>query len=234
MPDADRTDAPPAPTFNADAQRAIAARVAAAFGKPWHRDYVRGKLRLDPVYAAVAARLQRDAQALLDVGCGIGLLGLYLRERGHAGAYLGVDFDANKIALARRAAAHCTPPLIFQAGDAGALPASAGHVAVLDVLHYLSASAQQALLADCMARVAPGALLIVRSVLRNRSWRFRATVIEEFFLHATRWMKSPARHYPLREEIEAPLHSAGFTVETVPLWGRTPFNSFFLVARRAR
>ena len=51
------------------------------------------------------------------------------------------------------------------------------------------------------------------ALLRDRSWRFRATVVEEFLLHATRWMRSPARHYPLREEIEQPLRAAGWEVE---------------------
>ena len=69
-------------------------------------------------------------------------------------------------------------------------------------------------------------------MLRERGWRFVATVIEERLLHAVRWMRSPARHFPERTEIETPLRAAGLVVETPPLWGRTPFNSFLLVATR--
>jgi hypothetical protein len=75
-------------------------------------------------------------------------------------------------------------------------------------------------------------LLIVRNVLRERSWRFHATRIEEYFLHATRWMRSPPRHYPSRDELETTLLAAGLSVEVRPLWGNTPFNSFVIVARR--
>jgi SAM-dependent methyltransferase len=212
-------------------QKQIAIRIAARFRKPWHRDYARAKLRMDPVYAAAAAALGTSETPLLDIGCGLGLLGCYLRERGFRGDYLGLDFDSNKIAAARAA----LPPyerLRFEDDRAQSLPPFAGHVALIDVLHYLERDEQQTLLRDAAARVTPGACLIVRSVLRDRGWRFRATVVEEFLLHATRWMHSPARHYPLREEIEGPLRAAGLDADVRPLWGNTPFNSFVVVATR--
>lgn len=212
--------------------RVIARRIAAHFRHPWPRSYVSGKLRHDPVYAAAAAAFDDDAHAVLDVGCGLGLLGFYLRERGRRAPYRGVDFDAAKIATAREVASRYDPALAFEVGEAGELPAASGHVALLDVLHYLPASAQQHLLRDAAARVAPGAALIVRNVLRESGWRFRMTVWEERFMYAVGWMRSPAVHYPARGEIETPLRTAGLLPEVRPLWGNTPFNSFVIVARR--
>ena len=212
-------------------QKTIARRIAQHFRRPWHRDYARAKLRMDPVYGAAAAALVDSTLPVLDIGCGLGLLGCYLRERGFRGDYLGLDFDTGKIAAAREAA-QAYERLAFDDGRAQALPPFSGHVALLDVLHYLERDEQQALLRAAAARVAPGAYLVVRSVLRDRGWRFRATVIEEFLLHATRWMRTPARHYPLRDEIERPLKMAGLDAEARPLWGNTPFNSFVVLARR--
>lgn len=208
----------------------IARRVGRRFRRPWHRDYARAKLRMDPAYAAAAHAVDGDLP-LLDIGCGIGLLGFYLRERGWRGDYLGLDFDERKIAAAREAARD-GERIAFDDGRAQRLPAFAGHVALLDVLHYVERDEQQALLRDAAARVAPGGCMIVRSVLRDRSWRFRATVAEEWFIHALRWMRSPPRHYPVCEEIEVPLRDAGLDVTVQPLWGNTPFNSFVVVARR--
>lgn len=214
------------------ARRELARRIAARLRWPWHRDYARAKLRFDPAYAAVADLVAGGTTAVLDVGCGFGLLGFYLRERGFRGAYRGVDFDAPKITEARRIALGHRIDLVFDDGDANALPPFAGHVVLLDVLHYLPAADQQALLREAAARVAPGALLIVRNVLRDRSWRFRATVCEEWLAHAVRWMRSPPRHFPARAEIEEPLRAAGLDIDVRPLWGSTPFNSFAIVARR--
>lgn len=212
--------------------RAVARRIADRFQRPWHRDYVRNKLRFDPVYAAVATIVAADPSPVLDVGCGLGLLGFYLRERGVRVGYRGLDFDAKKIAIAREVSTRTGLDLAFDDGDADKLPPFNGHIALLDVLHYLPASVQQRLLREAAARVAPGAALILRNVLRERGWRFRATVWEEYFLYATRWMRSPAVHYPEREEIETPLRAAGLEPDVRPLWGNTPFNSFMIVARR--
>ena len=217
--------------MNTDEHRAIPRRIAAQLPLRRHRDYARGKLRFDPAYAEVATLLGDSDADLLDIGCGLGLLGFYLRERGFRGAYHGVDFDAAKIAQARQVARHY-PNLRFEAGDANALPAFHGHVALLDVLHYLPCAEQTSLLHAAATRVAPGALLIVRNVLRDRGWRFCATVVEEKLLYASRWMRSPALHFPRRDEVEEPLHAAGLSVEVRPLWGATPFNSFVIVARR--
>jgi len=214
-------------------RRRIIQRIAARYRRRSHREYARGKLRFDPVYAAAAGLLEGSRTPLLDIGCGIGLLGFYLRERGFQGAYRGVDFDTGKVAEARRIVTENGSDLAFDDGDANALPPFSGHIALLDVLHYLGADDQQRLLREAAARVAPGALLIVRNVLREPGWRFRATVIEEYFLYAVRWMRSPALHFPTRAEIEAPLREAGFAVDVEPLWGNTPFNSFVIAARRA-
>lgn len=211
-------------------QRTLARRVAARFQRPWHRNYAYHKLRLDPAYAAVAAAVSGDEQALLDIGCGIGLLGFYLHERGARGGYRGLDADAGKIEVARKAADG--DALAFEVADAAGLPDFSGHVALLDVLHYLPADVQLELLQAAALRVAPGAALIIRNVLREPGWRFRATVAEEWFLHRIGWMQWPACHFPTRAEVEQPLRAAGLTVETTPLWGSTPFNSFAVVARR--
>ncbi|MEO7431459.1 MAG: class I SAM-dependent methyltransferase [Dokdonella sp.] len=212
--------------------RAVARAVAARFRWPWQRDYARAKLSWDPAYAAVAGVLSESDVAVLDIGCGLGLLGFYLRERGYKGAYLGVDFDAPKIAEAQRIARIAGMDLVFVDGDARALPEFSGHVVLLDLLHYLQSTDQQMLLREAAARVAESGVLIARNVLRASGWRFHVTVLQERFIHAVRWMRSPPLHYPLRDEIEAPLRASGLDVDVRPLWGNTPFNSFLIVARR--
>lgn len=207
------------------------ARIGARYARREHRSYARGKLRWDPVFEAVGPMLAASPRTLLDVGCGLGLLGQYLRERGFRARYLGIDLDTRKIEEAKRAARDGLE-LDFAEGSATELPEFRGNVALIDVLHYLPAGHQQLALAEAAARVPPGGMIVLRNVVRDASWRFRATVIEEHFIRALRWMRYPVTHYPERDEIEAPLRASGFTTEVKPLWGRTPFNSYLFIARR--
>jgi 2-polyprenyl-3-methyl-5-hydroxy-6-metoxy-1,4-benzoquinol methylase len=210
------------------ARRAIAAR----FGSRNRRYYVGSKLAGDPVYAAAAHTLAEAAPLpLLDVGCGLGLLGHYLHACGLLHGYLGIDHDERKIEAGRAAAAALGDTLQLRHADVAGLPDVRGHVALLDVLHYLPAARQPELLAARAARLAPGGWLVMRNVLRERHWRFHATVIEEQFLSLSGWMRVGATHYPSAEEIRAPLQAAGLDVAIAPLWGRTPFNSYLVTAR---
>jgi len=198
------------------------------------RLYVRAKLAGDPVYAAAIAIVADSALPMLDIGCGIGLLGQCLNARGHTQPYLGLDHDKRKIDTGRRAAqqAGLDAVMHLQHVDAAELPAMQGNVAVLDVLHYLSADRQIALLQAASLRLAPQGCLIIRNVLREPNWRYLATRVEEFFLHASGWLPDRAQHYPSADELLVPLEDAGLEVSIKPLRGRSPYNSYLIVARR--
>jgi len=217
--------------MNDAANEAIIARIAARYRLRSHRSYARGKLRWDPVFATAASLFAPSQHALLDIGCGLGLLGQYLRERGWRASYQGLDLDVRKIDAARTAASDGLD-LHFSTGSANAMPAFRGNVALIDLLHYLPADAQRHALTDAAERVAYDGLLMIRSVLCDRSWRFRMTLLEESLARTIGWMRYPTGYLPRREDIEAPLRAMGFKVKVSPLWGRTPFNSYLFVARR--
>jgi 2-polyprenyl-3-methyl-5-hydroxy-6-metoxy-1,4-benzoquinol methylase len=173
---------------------------------------------------------------LLDIGCGIGLLGQYLHANGLITDYLGVDHDSRKIIAGQRALrqAGLEGALTLRQADGLAPQALRGHVALLDVLHYLSAADQQAMLRHAAAHLAPGGLLIVRSVLRERSWRYAFTRCSEFFLRVSGWMRVGAQHYPAAAELRAGMEAAGLNVHMRSLHGKTPFDSYLIVAERPR
>ncbi|MGB3461023.1 MAG: class I SAM-dependent methyltransferase [Rhodanobacter lindaniclasticus] len=200
------------------------------------RGYVRGKLASDPVYDAVSTRIDGTSLPLLDIGCGIGLLGQYLHAQGHAQPYIGLDHDPRKIAAGQRAVqrAGLDAVMRLQQADVAELPPQQGHVALLDVLHYLPAARQPTLLRDAARHLSPQGLLIIRNVLREANWRFHATRVEEFFLHVSGWIPGGAQHYPSADEVRVPLEQAGLEVRIEPLRGRTPFNSYLVVARHPR
>jgi len=209
----------------------ISDRIAGHFESRWLQGYARGKLRRDPVFAAAFDLLKDSALPVLDVGCGVGLFEFYLRECGFLPPLTGVDFDAGKIARAQQISGRHYRDLTFRVGDVLATGDFRGHVMLFDVLHYLPAERQRALLEHLAAKVAPGGLCLIRATPRDESWRFRVTQLEEWFLRACLWMKSGAVHYSDIEEIVAPFRARGFECQVRPLWGRTPFNSYLFILR---
>ena len=209
-------------------------RIANSYDHWLQRRYVKGKLAADPAYAATAELIKNRPMPLLDIGCGIGLLGQYLHARGAVMRYLGVDSDPRKIEAGNRALRQSGLDGLLQLRqtDGAAQHPIRGHVALLDVLHYLPRDGQQALLENAIAHLAPRGLLVIRNVLRERSWRYALTRVSEFFLSASGWMRVGAQHYPSAEELRGQLESAGLTVDIRPLHGKMPFDSYLLVAER--
>lgn len=202
----------------------------------WDRHYTRAKLASDPVYSAVAREVAARSPALpvLDIGCGIGLLGHYLQACGLTAPLTGFDYDARKIASAQAMAARAgAGHLSFASGDARTgLPAFEGHVVILDILQFFTGPEQDALLTAAATRVAPGGSLIIRSGLQDEGWRFRVTVLGDYLARWTRWMKAAPTRYPDEAQFRRVLSAAGLEVHLEPLWGSTPFNNYLIRARR--
>jgi SAM-dependent methyltransferase len=213
-------------TLTPQALEAIARRCT----KRWDQHYVSIKLRTDPVYGAVAARLAGDALPLLDVGCGIGLLAHFLYGVGDRRPVVGFDYDARKIESAQ-AMARTLPGTAFHVGDARTqLPAHSGHVVILDILQFFQPAEQDALLRSAAERLAPGGRLLIRSGLRDHTWRYRTTVVGDWLAKVTLWMKSGPVAYPTAEQFHRVLSASGLRVTLQPLWGGTPFNNYLIVA----
>lgn len=207
-------------------RRDVAVRIARRFDSRLLRGYVVGKLLIDPMYEAVLARVAGSAAPIVDVGCGVGLAGLFLREHGVRVPITGIDFDRRKVEAGRKAVAH-DPDVELHVGDARDPLPRTGTVLLLDVLHYFSGDEQQAILRNAAAAAD---LVIVRDAIRDSSWRYRATALAETFARAVFWLKAERLNFLSLEEIAGPF--AGFEIESVPMYGRTPFNNYMLVFRR--
>jgi SAM-dependent methyltransferase len=150
----------------------------------WH--FARGKLRADPVYAAILARdLLRGRRTILDLGCGQGLLAAWLlaAHELHASdvrgardwprgwpapplveAYRGIEINAREVARARQAFALDTGAAVqIVHGDIRDVDyGSADAVVILDVLHYLDYPAQHRVLEQARGALAARGLLLLR------------------------------------------------------------------------
>jgi 2-polyprenyl-3-methyl-5-hydroxy-6-metoxy-1,4-benzoquinol methylase len=220
--------------------RATATRIARAYlprhplGNRWDYYYTRAKLGSDPLYPGVLQALRGSDAAVLDLGCGLGLLAHALRLDGQSMEYRGVDNDAAKIARAQKVAdKNGLVGTAFEVVDlANTTPGHTGSVAILDVLQYLSADDQKQLIANVIGMLTPGARLVIRTALGDDSRRGRTSKITDRLANLIGWMQFRPKCYPDAEALRTQLETAGLQTTFSPLYGNTPFNNWLIVAIR--
>jgi hypothetical protein len=109
---------------------------------------VRSKLRIDPVCRALFDLGTREPfGSVVDIACGRGQLGLLFLEGNLADQVLGFDWDEAKVGLATSAAGDPSRAR-FETGDVRSVVIPrADTVLLVDILHYLTVSEQDDLLA---------------------------------------------------------------------------------------
>ena len=217
----------------ASEHRPACRRVAVLFRQLWLRRYVTSKLRRDPIYSAACELFHGSDEPILDIGCGLGLLAFYLRERGCRQPIFGLDLDARKIEQGSRIAAARYRDVDLRHQDVlGPIPVFSGNIALFDVLHYLPLAQQSLLLSHLAQCVAPGGLLVIRDCPRDNSARFWMTCLAEKFAQAVSWNLNTSFHFPSRERIDEAFGEKEFERESRPLSGKLPFNNQLFIFRR--
>jgi len=212
----------------------IAQHISSLCTGKWNTHYTRSKLKSDPLYEGVYNELETRSEPLLDIGCGMGILALYLRERGWSAPVVGFDYDTKKIldgkALIDRGGYQ---DIALSQGDARVdLPDHQGDVTILDILQFFELEEQKKLLRIAGQKVAPGGKLIIRSGIKDNNLRFFITWLGDLLAKVTFWMKAAPTHYPTAGLFKDTLEAAGFTVTIKPFWGNTPFNNYLIVATK--
>jgi len=219
----------------------------------WH--FARGKLRTDPVFAAILAHgLLGGRRHILDLGCGQGLLAAWLlaahachaSERRGAwprgwpappklDSYAGIEINPHEVARARHAFA-LDPGAAVQIvhGDIRDVDyAAADAVVILDVLHYIDYSAQQRVLERARAALPAHGVLVLRigDAAGGPAYHFSRLVDQTVvLLRRRRWL--PLKCRSLRDWQQL-LVACGFRVHTLPMSAGTPFANVLLHAELA-
>lgn len=212
----------------------IARRISSFCPGLWLPRYTSCKIKTDPLYEGVRAELEGSDLPLLDIGCGLGILAMVLRERGWENRVTGIDYDGSKIEAGKKMVKKggYTGISLAQGDARKGLPEHQGDVTILDIMQFFDGDEQRALLKAAASRVAPGGRLLIRSGLLEKNARFFTTWVGDVFAKCTFWMRAAPIHYPTGEFFRETLTSEGFEVEVRPFWGNTPFNNYLIVAKR--
>jgi len=211
--------------------RSPARGIAHAYeGGRWLRGYIEGKLRGDPVFVAGEAEVTRRGGLVVDLGCGLGLFGMWLRAQGSMLPYRGCDLGGWKIRAGNEAAARLGySDFTLCEGDMLEFPLDgAGCVCAFDVLHYLPADGQRLFISRLTAAARGGAVILVRTGVRGCGWRSWITILEELWTRATGWIGGGQINFPRLPDLVAEFEGQGCSAVARPLWGKTPFSSHWI------
>jgi len=133
-------------------------------------------------FSVIEAAVPKDGD-VLEVGCGHGLLSLYLGLASVSRHVVGVDIDGAKIAEAKEAAGHLHPSeadVSFEAVDAGYVPEGAWDAIVIaDVLYLLPEGEEQSLLQRAARALRPGGVLVVKEMGLTPRWKLTWNRLQE-------------------------------------------------------
>ena len=195
------------------------------------RYFVWWKLRLDRIFGMLAAE-DLGSGTVVDLGCGCGysmaLCNTALGE--HKRRLVGCDLNAHRIAVARQALSSLNAEVCVGDVRHFELP-PAGLILILDVLQYLPADEQLALLKRCCSALDPEGRLIFRAHDRERGiWSTITLALDRLLFTYERTGTRPLTlSVPQYQRV---LEDAGMQVETRRFRNRLPLAHILFIAKR--
>jgi uncharacterized protein (DUF2062 family)/SAM-dependent methyltransferase len=193
------------------------------------RGFVRWKLRLDRIFGLLAAE-DLGSGTVVDLGCGYGMALSFVAFGSSSRCLVGFDLDEHRVAVARQALSSLHAELSVADVRGLDLP-PAGLILILDVLQYLDADEQQALLKHCCSALVPQGILIVRVHDHERGPWSTITMAFDRLIFAcgragVRPLTLPAAQY------HGVLENAGMQVEERRFRNRLPLAHILFIAKK--
>lgn len=125
-------------------------------------------------------------ERILDLGCGNGLFTNYLSLTLEPKEIIGIDICKKNIRIAQSTIAGRSN-IRFMPGDLSDLAAAVGdkagfdHILLIDSLYLLPPSKQREAINQCYRRLKQAGVLFIKAIARSHIWRYRWTVIQDYF-----------------------------------------------------
>jgi 2-polyprenyl-6-hydroxyphenyl methylase/3-demethylubiquinone-9 3-methyltransferase len=179
------------------------------------------------------ATLERHAPragAILDLGCGHGLVANLLALGSPNRDVTGIDIDAEKIASARRTVG-ARRNLRFLVADATTYnggPYAA--ITVADVFYLIPPQLQRDLLAACARMLAPDGVLIWKSQVRHPRWKYAITRGQEWLMTTLGPTQGHGLYFLDTDESLDALRAAGLRAIALTLRSWRPYTDVLFLA----
>ena len=193
---------------------------SAAHGDRWLTGYAKNKMRLDPLYRE-ALPLIPAGVTVLDLGCGVGLLGMLLAARAQENRTHGIEWDVIKARFAHRMLERTAGARVV-CGDVLTEPwPDCAVVAAFDILHYLPVEVQRTLLFKIGAHLPEGGRLLLRVMDSLAGGMAAVTRLCEQMAVGCGWNRAARVHWRPLRDTKRDLLAAGL----VPLAARQSTGS---------
>jgi 2-polyprenyl-3-methyl-5-hydroxy-6-metoxy-1,4-benzoquinol methylase len=171
---------------------------------------------------------------ILDVGCGHGLLINLLSRDSSRGALelCGIDHDPAKIKIAQGAA---RPGVTFSTRAIQALPeASFDVISIVDVLYAVKRQSWSPILDHCFQAMKPEGTLIVKEVIDQPRWKYRAIMAQEMLsVTVLRITKGDRPHFESAATYRKAIVESGFDIlNERPLGSASWISHYLFVAKK--
>jgi uncharacterized protein (DUF2062 family)/trans-aconitate methyltransferase len=193
------------------------------------RQFVRWKLRLDRIFELLASE-NLGSGTVVDLGCGYGMALCLAAFGDNRRRLVGCDLDAHRVAVARQALGPLNANVTVADIRHFELP-PAGLILILDVLQYLSAAEQLALLKRCCSALAPGGILAFRVHDGECGLRSAISMVFERLIFACEGNRVRPRMLSIAE-YRSVLETAGMKMEERRFQNRLPLAHVLFVARK--
>ena len=163
----------------------------------------------------------RGKRRVLEIGCGFGLFGCYFAARDRRVQWTGLDLDAGRIDMARKASARLglnnTDFAVADAREHLNINERFDAIVMMDLLHHIPDDAKRQLLDTVLDRLAPDGVLIIKDVTRRPWWKMAFTWILDVLMTrgVDMWYWSPEQ---FRKVIDG-----RFGMETYPIHDWLPY-----------
>lgn len=166
----------------------------------------------------------------LDLGCGRGILANLLALRSPGRAVRGLDPDPRRVETAR-ATIGDRRNVTFAVGKEPAPGARFAAITLVDVLYLLSEAEWKRLLRSCRDALAPGGVLLLKTMARRPRWKAAIDRFQETLsVRAFGWTLGSTIVPPDPDALAAELGALGMRVSSHPLDSGFPHPHLLLVA----